>query len=170
MNNLRTFILAAILSLPSLIAFFVVVYLLFSGPIDRCRHHIEGALLRTSVTGFVNLLFFGTVALLSLVLNDTTGIALLAIPGLLIGSLLALLALFGLTGVVAAVGRRMAPDRSPALSTAFGAAVVSLASLTPVVGWFLLFPFLLVAGVGASVLVVVSAFQRDRSAKLNTDK
>lgn len=102
---------------------------------------------------WLGLAVFGPGALIGLVaLNLPSPAAkLLGFVGLL---LLLILGFLGATGLVDLMAKRMmdqegAPNRFAAVSK--GAGLLTLAGLLPLVGWFLVAPVVLVAGIGAGV-------------------
>ncbi|MGH2620817.1 MAG: hypothetical protein ACRDHG_09660, partial [Anaerolineales bacterium] len=70
---------------------------------------------------------------------------------ILLGLLVIALA-FGLAGMSVLIGERLLPDASPTRQTAWGAATLVLASLTPFLGWFGLFPYLAIRGLGGFLI------------------
>ena len=64
---------------------------------------------------------------------------------------------FGLAGMSVLIGERLLPDASTTRQTAWGAASLVLASLTPFLGWFGLFPFLAIQGLGG---LLIGLFRR----------
>lgn len=79
--------------------------------------------------------------------------AVLRIAGALVLSIPILLALGGSTGFALRIGAGLAmpeDERAPWRRALRGGAVLSLTFLLPVVGWFIVFPWVLVSGVGAA--------------------
>lgn len=75
-------------------------------------------------------------------------------------------ALAGASGVAARVGRALpgARDRDePWRATARGGLVLLGASITPILGWFVIFPLTLVGGLGAGVLAVARPVRAPRA-------
>ena len=78
-----------------------------------------------------------------------------ALLGALVVSIPVLLALAGSAGFALRLGAGLAgagDDGAPARPVLRGGVVLALTFLLPVVGWFLVFPWVLVSGVGAAVL------------------
>jgi hypothetical protein len=92
------------------------------------------------------------VAFTFFVLADNWGLPILALPGTITLSLLVIGLIFGFTGLVQLIGERLAPAQGASLRTVAGALALSLASATPLVGWFALLPYAAVVGLGAFVL------------------
>ena len=68
------------------------------------------------------------------------------------------LAGFGLSSVVNMVGERVMPEQSLLKRTFWSTLLLCLASALPLVGWFLLLPYLLAIGIGG---VILGFFQKD---------
>lgn len=98
---------------------------------------------RSFAVGLVNVLFFGTI---TLVLADAGNPALIPLVPIALGIM------FGLAGTSSLVGTRLFPGRTELRQMIWGAVLVILSSLTPLFGWFLLFPYLALVGLGAFIL------------------
>jgi hypothetical protein len=115
---------------------------------------------RSFIIGFVNLLFFGVVAIFLSQSGEFAGLLALLI-------LLALLAaaLPGFGGVVRLLQTRIFSDSTPSdLNARLKTAVLlTLALLSPIIGWFILLPllYLLALGAGLSVLLRRSPHKPD---------
>jgi hypothetical protein len=57
----------------------------------------------------------------------------------------------------ALIGDRLVPLRGPISQVLIGAAAIVLAGLTPLLGWFLFFPYIALVGLGG---VVIGLFSR----------
>jgi len=79
---------------------------------------------------------------------------------LLLFAILAIGLVFGLAGIGPLIGERLLPESSSVRQAGWGAAIMVVASLTPFIGWFLLFPYLSFRGLGAFLL---SLFARTSS-------
>lgn len=151
MSEIANILLLAFLIGICLVAYFSVLHALFTARTDRVRFIAETSPVRAFFVGLVNFLFFGAICLVSLTLGDKVhGIFL--IPGLvvLVGIIFALS--LGLSGLVQLAGNRLFPEQSPLARTAWGAGIIYLACLTPFVGWFGLFIYLGLLGIGAFIL------------------
>jgi hypothetical protein len=62
--------------------------------------------------------------------------------------------LFGLTAFIQLLGGRLFPDRTPVQRDIRAGAVLLLTGMLPVVGWFLLFPYVICLSIGAVVLTL----------------
>ena len=141
-----------IASIPTLIALFVVLEVLFPHVVESTRQVAEMAAGRSFAVGLVNGFFLGAVMLALFALGDSTGNQLFSLLGLLVLILLALGLAFGLVGMVQLIGVRLAPAGSPLRRTVLGAVALVLASLTPFVGWFGLLPYVALRGLGGFVV------------------
>ncbi len=154
-------IVALVLGSVSLVAFFLVVSALFPGRVVRTRASAESMAGRSLLIGVVNLVFFAAVGLAAFALNGRVGGGVLVIPGLAVWALLASGVSFGLAGLVSLVGERLAPNQSAIGRTVCGTLALAWAAATPVVGWFLLLPYLCSLGLGAFVVSFFLASQAE---------
>jgi hypothetical protein len=147
MNDGLGFVIAALLSAACVVALLVVIGAIFPLLIERTRRAAESMPGRSFLVGLINTLFLGAVffAIQDLgALSQVIGVAILALYslGLVVGlgalARLTAMRLFGLP-----VGLR---------SVGWASLLLVLASLTPFVGWFGLFPYLGLRGVGAFIL------------------
>ncbi|HNB53386.1 MAG TPA: hypothetical protein PK530_15650 [Anaerolineales bacterium] len=151
MSEITNILLLALLIGICLIAYFSVLQTLFPVRIERARFIAETSPTRAFFVGLVNFLFFGAICLVSLTLGEKVhGIFL--IPGLIVLAVLLFALSLGLTGIVQLAGNRLFPEKSPFARTAWGTGIVYLACLTPFVGWFGLFIYVGLLGIGAFIL------------------
>jgi hypothetical protein len=135
-----------------LVALFVVVNVLFQGFVSGIRlaaHETPG---RALLVGLVNFVFL---ALLAMVLGraaQNLGLQFLGLLAMLFVVLLVIGVTFGLAGMVELVAERLVPDYTGWRRTAGGAAAMTLACITPYVGWFGLLPYVGLRGLGALIL------------------
>ena len=142
-----------VVAIASLAAYVAVWDSLFERRV-RTTHDIARRVpLRAFVAGAINLAFFGILTVFLVRAAGAGGLATLlwlpagvALCGLVIGLS------FGLAAMAQAVGARQLPDASPLRRTVTGAALVAIASLLPIAGWFVLAPVVLAVGTGAFVL------------------
>lgn len=145
-------LIVTILSIVGLTGTFLVVGVLFRQTTSRAAHAADDSTVRSFWLGVVNFLFLGALGLLFSGLADGTGVRLLQIPALFLFGLLIVMLTFGLAAVAALVGGRLLPDSTSARQHLWGSVALIVGSLTPVVGWFGLFPYAAFLGVGAFVL------------------
>lgn len=163
MSELLTAVGVIIGGVICLAAFFVVLTVLFGGVTERIHTVALAKPAWAFLIGLINLLFFAVVALLFFSLRDSTGIDLLALPALLIAGLLLLALCFGLAAVAQIIGQGvvMTPDRTR--QTAMGSLYLTAACLLPIVGWFLLLPYVAILGIGAVILALLAAWRQRRA-------
>lgn len=143
------------------VAFMAVLTALLPKAADQSQAALYRTPWRAFFIGLANYLFLG---LISLVLFDT-GIDVLGLVGLILVTFLAVVSVLGLTGLIRLTGERLAGLHSREFSSvkeiAWGAAALFLATLLPIVGWFLLAPVLLMVSFGAAVLAWRSVKQAE---------
>lgn len=141
-----------LLSVLTLIAFFLTVALLFPQRVGLSRqaaHEMPG---RSFVLGLINTLFFAALIFGFMALADGSGAPIFYLPALLlIIFYLAALSL-GLAGLILLTGERMLPKSSCNRQRILGALTLILGCLTPFIGWFGLFTYLCLLGFGSFVL------------------
>ena len=109
---------------------------------------------RSFIIGLVNLLFFGVLAALFSQGGEVGGLLGLIILLALLG-----LAVIGLTGLLLLLRQRFYPpheesDHSLLGVTIRASAILVAALLSPILGWFILAPILLIAGLGAGIITL----------------
>lgn len=145
----------------ALAAYFLVFGALFANRAAKTKRVITAMSGRSFGVGLVNFVFFGVIAL---VLFSVAGSAgdfirfILTVPALLITAVLAIMLSFGLAGISNLLGERIFPDQPAWQQTAWGAVILSFACALPIVGWFMLFPYVGFVGIGAFIL---GLFQRE---------
>jgi hypothetical protein len=135
-------------------ALLTTVGALFPGVVARARAAVEGRPGRAFAVGLVNGIFLVALGLALRVLARRAGLPVwpVTLPALvLLGVGLAL----GCAAVAGLVGERAWPVRSAAQQRAFGAGLATLGSLVPIVGWFVLLPYVLALGLGGAVLALL---------------
>ncbi|MFN8444713.1 MAG: hypothetical protein U0175_28260 [Caldilineaceae bacterium] len=163
MNDLVGLIALIIGSVLSFAAFFAMLDVFFFSWVERTQTMIVSRPRRSFLIGLINLLFFGTLALAFFSLRDQTANDLWSALGLFLLALILIALSFGLAAVVRITCERLLPSQEGVRQRLLGTAIVAFASLLPGVGWFLLFPFLALTGIGGFVLVLLQA-RRKREA------
>ena len=147
----------------ALAAYFLVIGALFTNRVAKTQRVITAMPGRSFGVGLVNFVFFGVIAL---VLFSVAGNAgdfirfILTIPALLITAILAIMLSFGLAGMSNLLGERIFPDQPAWKQTIWGTVILSFACALPIVGWFLLLPYVGFVGIGAFIL---GLFQRENN-------
>ncbi len=163
MTEILRLLLIVILLTISLAAYFLVIGTLFTARVDKTQRVINQMPGRAFGVGLVNFLFFGVIAIVLFSVAEGAGgfiKGVLTIPALLITALLAVLLSIGLTGMVNIFSARIFADMAPWKRNIWGSAILCFACALPLVGWFLLFPYLGFVGVGA---VILGFFQRENN-------
>jgi hypothetical protein len=160
MGQILSALVIAILGVVCLIALFFVLGVLFPRQVENTHTAAEAEPGRAFLVGLVNLVFLSALVLALASIADKRGLAILQLLALLILALLVVGVTFGLSGMAHLVGQRILPERSGMQRTLWGSLALILASLTPFVGWFGLFPYVGMQGLGGFVL---GLFSRRRS-------
>jgi hypothetical protein len=152
MDQELALLILLITGLPTLVALFIVLEVLFRGVVERTRQVAEEVAGRSFVVGLVNGLFLGAVTLALFALGESSGSQFFNLLGLLVLAVLTLGVTFGLSGMVQLIGARLSPEGSELRRTTLGAVALILACLTPFVGWFGLLPYVALHGLGGFVI------------------
>jgi hypothetical protein len=144
-----------------LAALFVTLRALFPHRLARTQSLAGRMPGRAFLVGLVNALFFAALALAFIALSQWVGAEVLGLPALLFVAVLAVGLTIGLAGVAQLVGQRIVSGRSDLQHTLFGTLALGFACLTPLVGWFILLPYVGMLGLGA---LVIGFFYRERPA------
>ena len=148
-------ILFATLFLIALVASLIFIRGLFPVRVDRVRQTLENHWKRSFWIGLLNTILI-TIFVLGLG-SLANNAPIFFIPAFGIYGALLIGLLFGLAAFVNYLGNRLFPDQPPVKKEIRAGAVFLLASLLPVVGWFLLFPYGVSLAVGG---VVITVFQK----------
>lgn len=143
-------VITVIFSSATLMALFLLIHLLFPKRMERIRGaaHKQGS--RAFWLGLVNTLFAAALTLGLLTLGDQSGIFFL--PAFAVISVYAVGLFLGQSALARLIGSRLLPAKNSHLQVLGGSLVIIFASLTPFIGWFLLFPYLGFRGFGAALL------------------
>ncbi len=151
-------ILFAVSSLVTLVASFIFIRGLFPERVEKVRATLEAHWKRSFWLGFLNTILISIFVFGFGALANNSPVFYLPTFGIYGAFLIGLL--FGLTAFLQILGERLFTSSSPIKRDIRAGAVFLLASLLPVVGWFLLFPYVISLGVGAVVLTI---FQKKKS-------
>ena len=157
MSEIQALILLPLVSL-TLVALFVAMGALFPKQIADVKSKGSDMPGRSFLLGLINVVF---ISVLAAALSG--GGEFPQLLGLILFAVLVIGLAFGLAGMAPLIGERLLPETSAVRQTGWGAATMVMASLTPFIGWFLLFPYLSFRGLGALIL---SLFSRDSSTPL----
>ena len=154
MDSVFDLLVIILLGLSSISAFMVVVSLLLPTPIIKIQNVLDKRPGRSLLLGFVNFAFFGLLATLSGWAADQLSGVLEAIFTVFAGVIVLGLIIFSILGLVALaqlIGTRIDPDAKPFLISLRGAVILLLAAFAPFIGWYLMTPLLVWAGLGAAI-------------------
>jgi hypothetical protein len=140
-----------ILILLGLVSLMIVLRFLFHRVVDETSEAIQESAPRALGIGLVNFIFAGAIALALLALGENTGIGILFVPAILLLAALAVAMTLGLASVSSFIGELVTPEQALWRKTAVGALLLTLACITPYVGWFFLLPYVVLIGMGAYV-------------------
>jgi len=144
-----------------LVAYFFVISALFPGRVSLAHAIANRMPGRAFALGLVNFLFFAAIVFVLLSLADRVGglvKIILTVPALVITVLFFIALSFGLPGIASLVGERVFPDHNPWRRLAAGVLLLGIGSAVPLVGWFLLLPYIGFSAIGA---VILTFFQKD---------
>ena len=141
-----------ILMATALVAFFLAIRLFFPVRVGLARQSAEDMSARAFFLGLINAIFLSALILGLLAVSENAGAAILGILALILLVAYASALAFGLTAVVEPAGARLLPQSSANHQSIWGSMVLILGCLTPFVGWFGLFIFISLLGVGAFIL------------------
>jgi len=159
---LRLFFIILLL-IAAITAYFVVLNALFENRVTKTQRAIIAMPARSFGVGLVNFLFFGVIAVVLLSLTDANRVSnvmrvILLFPTVAVLVFLGILLTFGLAGMVNIIGERIFPDHAVLKQKALGAVILCIACALPILGWFLLLPYVGFVGIGGFIL---GLFQRD---------
>lgn len=148
----------AILSLIALIASLIFIRGLFPVRVEQVCQTLENHWKRSFWIGLLNTILISIFVLGLGSLADNAPI--FFIPAFVIYGAFLIGLLFGLAAFVNYLGNQLFEDHPPVKKEIRAGTVFLLASLLPVVGWFLLFPYGISLAVGAVVITLFQNRQR----------
>ena len=151
MNDGVAMVIAAPFVFASLVALFSLLRVLFPDQVGSAQGAATEMPGRSLALGMVNLLLIGVIVAAFGALGEGRA-GIFQLFALILFGLLVIALAFGLAGMSVLIGERLIPDASHTRQTAWGAAALVLASLTPFVGWFGLFPYLAIQGLGGFLI------------------
>jgi hypothetical protein len=135
-----------------LVSYWLASAALFPAWIGRARIAYDHRPVRSTIVGIA---VAAPLSILGVALMNSSGQPVLMLTGGLIVSIPVFLALAGSAGLALRIGAGLATpgdELAPWRRVLRGGIVLSLTFLLPVLGWFIVFPFALVSGVGAALL------------------
>jgi hypothetical protein len=149
----------------SITAFFVLIETLFPTIVREGKEIAEDSMGRAFWLGLINSLFLLALTLLSFYLANSVGVQLISLPGIILAVILIIGGIVGLSVMFQLIGDRLFPDQSTFKKNSYAAGVTILACLAPYIGWFGLFPYLLLVGFGA---FIIRAYNQYRASRVKT--
>lgn len=155
-------LLLAVIVFFSVLALFNVVYVLFKSWIEETKQNARDSAGRSLAIGFVNALLITALCVGLWALGDNTAVPLFSALGLILMAALVIAMVFGLTAMAVLVSERLLPEAQGWRQLAGGGGMLVLASLTPYVGWFLLFPYIAFRGLGGFIQSLARSWRERR--------
>ena len=166
MSETLGMLLLVVLAIFGLIALFLVVGVLFPRRVDLVFQAVDQMAGRALLLGLINTLFVAALFIGIAALAEATGLQLLFLLAILFLIIYVIGLVFGLTGMAQLVGGRLGPAWSPNRRHITGALALILGCLLPYVGWFGLFVYVSLLGVGG---VILSFFRKNQLAAPETE-
>ncbi len=131
----------------------------FSRWIRRARLTAERMPFRAGIVGAINFVFFGVVTLVLFAIaqesNPDGARRIFQVLSALVLLVLATFLALGITASARWAGERIAPEATSVRQILTGIVTLELASLAPLVGWFLVLPIVILVGYGAVIISMV---------------
>jgi hypothetical protein len=166
MNDILRLLLISILLTISLAAYFLIIGALFTTRVEKTQRVIHQMPGRAFGVGLVNFLFFGVILLVLFTITDGSANRvnsvvriILLIPTFALTAILTAILSLGIAGMLQVLGERIFPDLSGLRRSVSSTVISAFACALPVVGWFLLLPYIALTGFGA---VILGFFQREK--------
>ena len=165
MNQVFPILILIIISGMCLVALFLTLNAFFGRILERAKAVATERASRSFLTGLVNGLFLAAAGLAILAVGQNVGGAVLFVLAFLIGLVLLLGVIFGITAMVLVLKERLFPGQLGNRPLMYAGSIGTLACLTPYIGWFGLFPYMIFRGMGAIVITLVEIRRERRQAK-----
>ena len=146
----------------SLTALFVLIETLFPQIVREGKEIAEDSMGRAFWLGLINSIFLLALTLLFFYLANNVGVELISLPGVIFAVIFIIGGIIGLSVMFQLVGDRLFSEQSTFKKRSYAAGVTILACLTPFVGWYGLFPYLLLVGFGAFVIRTYNQYRTSR--------
>ena len=166
MNQVFPILLLIIISGICLIALFATLNAYFGRVLERTKTVASERASRSFLTGLVNSLFLVAVGLALAAIAQNGELAVLFVLAFLISLLLLLGIVFGTTAMMLVLKERLFPGQLGNRPFIYASSIGTLACLTPYIGWFGLFPYMIFRGIGAFVITLVESWRDQRKARL----
>ena len=165
MNQVVPILFLIVVSGICLVSLFLVVNAFFNRILERTKTAATERAARSFVTGLVNTLFLVAVGLGLVAIGQNAGGGVLFVLGFIIGLALLLGIIFGVTAMMLVLKERLFPGQLGNRPLIFAGSIGTLACLTPYIGWFGLFPYMIFRGLGALIITLVEIRRERRQAK-----
>ena len=145
-------VIITLLSLVTLVAAFIFIRGLFPERVEKIRLAIENQWKRAFWLGLINTVLISIIAFgLGAIAENVPwmNLPVFAISGAFLIGLL-----YGFTAFTQILGERLFPDHRAIKRDIRAGATFLIASLLPIVGWFLLFPYVICLSIGGVVLAL----------------
>ena len=159
MTDILRLLLIIILLSISLTAYFLILGALFTARVEKTPRVINQMPGRSFGVGLVNFLFFGVILLVLFTITDGSANRvnsvvriILLIPAFALTALLMAILSLGIAGMLQVLGERIFPNLNGSRRSVSSTAIAAFACALPVVGWFLLLPYIALTGFGAVIL------------------
>jgi hypothetical protein len=163
MDQIVLFVILAIAVGVTLVMLFVGLQAFFGSFLSGIQDAADANPGRSVLIGLINALFLLAIGYVFVAWAQSTGVALIGLVGVILWIALTLGLVFGLTGMVLSARERLTPGVDTWRSLASAGGILVLASLTPYVGWFGFFPYLLLRGLGGVVFNLQAAYRARKS-------
>lgn len=170
MNQVFPILVLIVVSGACLVALFVTLNAYFSRFLERVKTVATERHTRSFLTGLVNGLFLVGVALAFLSIGQNAGGPILIGLAILISLVLIFGIIFGTTTMVLLLRDRLFPGQLGNRPLLLAGSIGTLACLTPYIGWFGLFPYIVFRGMGALVLTLVQLWRERRETRAAEEK
>ena len=142
---------------------FLVVGALLPNLVKGSREHYDKTPGRAFLVGLVGIIVLAAFFVGSVTLVRSAGLDFFNALVLLVTVVFILGAVVGLTALTQSVGARLFPNQVAIMQNIYGVPLVVLASLIPYIGRALVFPYLLISGIGG-VAIYVNDWRKNKSA------
>lgn len=149
-----------------LVMLFTAIEAFFPDIIAATRYTSEDAHGRSFLIGLLNFVFLALLMTWLGSLADRLGAGFLGYIAIVFFVLLAIGLTFGVSGMAGYIGLRIWPEDSSWKSTAKGGALLTLACLTPYIGWFGMLPYIAFRGLGAYLITLFERIRRREPAEI----
>lgn len=143
---------------------------LFPQTTDKAKSVIENSQGRTFLIGVVNLLFLAAIMFVFIFLvQEVRFPPIFFIPAVAALAAFATGAFVGITSITHLVGERILSNHAQPQRNIRAAIVLILALLTPIIGWYIFFPYIVILGFGGFVAATIQKRRANRKASTTNE-